>query len=123
MEQTQQKMIKQGRGAGADVKDTSQPRLSYCTWDPVKITVNVQDKMTAQHGHDIAVSYLDKNSKNFESQQPQQYAAYEYNQAYNAFHQQWHFGRYMQSAQQYFHPTAHPSQDYYGQHGQSSQYL
>ena len=100
---------------GTVVKKTSLSWLSDCTQDAVKTKSNVQDEMTAQHGHDIARSYLDNNSKNIESEQPEQYPAYEYNQTYDAFYQQWQFGRYMQSVQEYFHPTAHPSQDYYGQ--------
>ena len=104
--------------AGTVVKETSPPGLSDSTQDTVKTKSNVQDEMTAQYGHGIAQSYFDNNSQNIESAQPEQYPAYEYNQTYNAFRLQWQFGRYMQSVQEYFHPMAHPSQDYYGQDGQ-----
>ena len=103
---------------GTVVKKTSLPGLSDCTQDAVKTKSNVQDEMTAQHGHDIAQSYFDNNSQNIEFEQLEQYPAYEYNQTYDAFRLQWQFGRYMQSVQEYFHPMAHPSQDYYGQDSQ-----
>ena len=70
MEETWQKWIKRGRGGGGDVVDKVEATISGNTDGHGKSNANVvQDQMTAKHGHDVAESYLAKNSKSLESLQ------------------------------------------------------
>ena len=137
MEETWQKLIQRGRGGGGGVIATVEGKKSentdgVCTEGPGQSRGNVvQDQMTAKHGHDVAVSYLAKNSNNFES--PQKNTGFhdlalhayskEYYTGYDAFSPtfntqyspQCHFNRYtwMHSVQNYFHPMAYSSHGYY----------
>ena len=137
MEETQQKWIQRGRGGGGGVLARVEGKKSentdgVHTEGPGKSRANVvQDQMTAKHGHDVAVSYLSKNSNNFESPQKntgfhdpalhafseESYTSYDafpptFNTQYSP---QCHFNRYtgMHFVQNYFHPTAYPSHGYY----------
>ena len=140
MEEIWQKWIKRGRGGGGGVIDKVEGMRSGNAKGHGKSTANVvQDQMTAKHGHDVAVSYLTKNSNNFESLQkytgydPALHAYSEYYTGYNAlpanlnpqYSPQCHFNRYtgVQSVQHYFHPTAYPSHGYYGEQSHSNPYM